>query len=249
MDVLITTSVAALIIYVIVKSRFIGTAGWIIFGLAWIQRFPYYFGIGDYFNSVLVILAFIFFSLLGITIFLERTDKVLLDITKFSVLSALVYFPFAYNQYLNENIIRIVAENTIILGNLVGFPMGRVEDVIFLNGKKVQIILACTGIESMALFVGATLGIRAENSKKFKAFIISVPVIYFLNLWRNVFVTSAFGYQWFGEESFYIAHHIISKVLSTLALVAISLAVFKVLPELADLIYDLKELMVKRWRP
>jgi len=249
MDVFISTSVAAMIIYVISKSRFIGTIGWVIFGIAWAQRLPYYYGIGDYFNSVLVVLAFIFFTLLGITILLEKTNKVLLDVTTFSILSALVYFPFAYNQYLNEYLIKTVAENTIFLGNIIGFPMSRAGDVILLNGKKVQIILACTGIESMALFIGATLGIRAENSRKFKAFMVSVPVIYFLNLWRNVFVASAFGYQWFGEESFYIAHHIISKVLSTLALVAISLAVFRVLPELADLIYDLKEVMVKRWWP
>jgi exosortase/archaeosortase len=37
-------------------------------------------------------------------------------------------------------------------------------------------------------------------------------------------------------------------MLATLALVMISLAVFKVLPELADLIFDLKKAMTERGR-
>ncbi|HDD36243.1 MAG TPA: archaeosortase A, partial [Archaeoglobus veneficus] len=67
-----------------------------------------------------------------------------------------------------------------------------------------------------------------------------VPTIYFLNLLRNIFVSLSYGYSWFGENSFYIAHHVISKFLATLALILISLAVFKIIPELLDLLYDVK---------
>jgi len=92
----------------------------------------------------------------------------------------------------------------------------------------------------MSLFAGATLGIKADISRKIKAFIFSVPLIYILNLFRNVFVITAYGYAWFGDASFYIAHNVIAKVLATLALIFISLMVFKELPELEDLIFNLK---------
>jgi archaeosortase A (PGF-CTERM-specific) len=169
-------------------------------------------------------------------------------VTAFSALAALVYFPFAFNDYLNKIIIEIVAEQTVLLANFFGFSMSRIGDVVALNHHRVQIILACTGIESMALFTGATLGIKADGRRKLEAFILSVPVIYILNLLRNVFVIASYAYMWFGENSFYIAHHIISKILATLALVLISLAVFRILPELADLIFELKRAMVERWR-
>jgi len=132
---------------------------------------------------------------------------------------------------------------------MLGYPFQAINhNIIELNDKMVEIILACTGIESMALFAGATLGVNAELGRKVKAFLISVPVIYVLNLFRNVFVVSAYGYSWFGENSFYIAHHVISKILATIALILISLAVFRILPELADLINDLKDEMVEVWR-
>lgn len=93
----------------------------------------------------------------------------------------------------------------------------------------------------MALFTGATLGIKAGLSRKIRAFLVSVPVIYILNLFRNVFVTVSFAYSWFGENSFYIAHHVVAKILSTIALIVIAYMVFRFLPELAELIYSLKD--------
>ncbi len=60
-----------------------------------------------------------------------------------------------------------------------------------------QIILACTAIQSMAIFVGVVGAVRVEWRRWLAAFLISVPVIYVLNLGRNMFVISSFGNQWF----------------------------------------------------
>jgi archaeosortase A (PGF-CTERM-specific) len=110
--------------------------------------------------------------------------------------------------------------------------------------------------------MGIILGIRAERKRKFMAFMVSVPVIYILNLIRNTFVVGAFGYQWFGtgpmiinifgleiylhdSASFYISHHIIAKVGSGIALFFIAYAVLRLLPEVLDLIdrlwFEIKE--------
>lgn len=249
MDIFIVFSIAAMLLFIALKNRFLGGIAWAIFGVAWVVRVPYYISINDYFNTFLLILAFLFFVLLAITIATSKKYmNVFLDVTAFSALAALVYFPFTFSSFLNQAIIELVAEQTVILANWLGFQMVRMGDKILLNDHHIRIILACTGIESIALFAGATLGIKSEsNSRKLKAFLISVPVIYVLNLLRNIFVTVSFSYSWFGENSFYIAHHVISKLLATAALILISLGVFKVLPELADLIFGVKEAIADRW--
>jgi archaeosortase A (PGF-CTERM-specific) len=248
MDILIVISLAMMILFVVSKKRLIGALAWITFSIVWLMKVPYYMGIRDYYNVVIVTLAFIFFLLLGLTIATCNDMRVFVDVTAFSALSALVYFPFAFSDELKYALIGLVAEQTVAVGNALGFPMKKASvDVIALNSHYVHVILACTGIESIALFTGATLGIKADLARRIKAFFISAPVIYVLNLFRNVFVTASYAYSWFGDNSFYIAHNIIAKILATIALILISMAVFRILPELADLIFDLKDTMVKRW--
>ncbi len=242
-------AVALMFIFVATKNRIVGCIGWILFGVYWLTEIPNYLAIMDYFNTTIMILAFVLFTMIGLTILKTKNLNVFLDVTAFSALSALFYFPFAVDPWLKRGIISVVADQTVALGNMLGFKIEKLSfNKIALNGKYVEIILACTGIESMALFAGATLGVKADLKRRLKAFMISVPVIYILNLFRNVFVVVAYGNEWFGEDSFYIAHHIICKILATIALVLISLGVFRFLPELADLIYNLKEELVEVWK-
>ncbi len=242
-------AVALMFIFVATKKRILGCIGWILFGVYWLTEIPNYLAIMDYFNTTIMILAFVLFTMIGFAILKTKNLNVFLDVTAFSALSALFYFPFAVDPWLKRGIISVVADQTVALGNALGFKIEKPAfNKIALNGKYVEIILACTGIESMALFAGATLGVKADLKSRLKAFMISVPVIYVLNLFRNVFVVVAYGNEWFGEDSFYIAHHIICKILATIALVLISLGVFRFLPELADLIYNLKEELVEVWK-
>ena len=249
MDFLIVISLALMLIFVVSKIEFLGGIGWILFSFEWITRLPHYLHIEDYFNSVVVSLAFVLFLIIGIVILTDKGEnlQVLVDVTAFSTLASLIYFPFALDNSLGLSLISITVDLTAKLANLLGFAVYRYgENILAFNRHYVEIILACTGIESMALFAGATLGIRAELKRKFLAFLISVPVIYILNLLRNIFVMVSFGNSWFGENSFYIAHHVISKILATIALILISLAVFRILPELADLIFELKNVLERR---
>ncbi|OPY47268.1 MAG: Transmembrane exosortase (Exosortase_EpsH) [Methanosaeta sp. PtaU1.Bin016] len=95
-----------------------------------------------------------------------------------------------------------------------------------------EIILACTAIESMALFAGIILSVEAPAGRRITALSISTSTIFALNIVRNSFVLMAYGYGWFGPDSFNIAHNVIAKAGSTLALLAISYLVFLLLPEL-----------------
>lgn len=249
MDFLIPVSLMLMIAFVASRMKILGGVGWILFGVVWITKLPHYIEINDYFNSVVVILAFLLFLILGFTIASDsgKNIETFIEITAFSALAGIVYYPFVIYPELGDRLITITAELTVALGNLLNFEFGMYSSkIIMLNNHYVEIILACTGIESMALFTGATLGIRTVLKKKLSAFLISVPVIYILNLFRNVFVTASYAYSWFGENSFYIAHHVLSKFLSTFALILISLAVFRILPELSELIFNLKDVMVER---
>jgi archaeosortase A (PGF-CTERM-specific) len=110
----------------------------------------------------------------------------------------------------------------------------------------VEIILACTAIESIALFSGIiSSAADVSAAQKFKAFIISVPVVYILNLIRVSFTASAYGLSWFGtpDESFHISEHMITKAGSLLALFLISYMIFKILPEVSDMIDGVLKIM------
>ena len=94
---------------------------------------------------------------------------------------------------MNLWIITTVTDQTVWLGSILGITISRLDwNLIAVNGYKVEIILACTAIESIALFVGIITSVNAPFKKLASAFIISVPVIYGLNLVRNVFVVDAY---------------------------------------------------------
>jgi archaeosortase A (PGF-CTERM-specific) len=87
--------------------------------------------------------------------------------------------------------------------------------------------------------------VLAPPRRKLAAFMVSVPTIYILNILRNAFVLTATGNQWFGlpENSFYISHNIIAKFGSIGALILISYAVFKLLPELLEMVVGVFNLL------
>ena len=238
---LVVFSIALMLVYVSLKARIAGFLSWLSFAITWLLRVPYYISIDDYYNVAIMFLAFLFFSALAFSI-LRKNSEVFVEVTSFSVIAAVSYFIFAFTS-LGDMLMKTVASQTAFVGSFFGFNMVSDGVHVYVDSKRVEIILACTGIESMALFFGATMGINAEWKRKFKAFLVSVPVIYVLNILRNVFVTASYAYGWFGENSFYIAHHVISKALATLALILISFAVFRILPELEELIFSLKDSM------
>jgi len=242
--VMLVTSVALMLAFILTRNKKIGTLAWFLFGVYWLILAPFYYSIRDYYNSSVFTLAFIFFTYMAFKMQKARNLNVFIEVTSFSFLSCLIYFTVFFS-FLKQELIEIVAEQTAAFVNLLGYNARNFGDLIELNSRYIKIILPCTGIESMALFAGATLGIKADIKRKIAAFAVSVPVIYFLNILRNSFVLLSHAYMWFGENSFFYAHHVISKVLATLALIGITLAVFKALPELEKLIISLKDELIK----
>jgi archaeosortase A (PGF-CTERM-specific) len=248
-----------------------GGTGWIFFAIYWALQPLYYIKEGDItmiLLTLVVALICIIIAHLMYSTYLDSkkgikndnpTDrqKTMTAVTTITAVGCLFYFPFAEIESLNHFLISIVTSQTFWLAQMAGFPVERFDwNVIILEGYRVEIILACTAIESIALFLGIILGIKAERKRVFMALMASIPVIYALNLIRNAFVIGAYGYNWFGtgpmtinilgnefflheSASFYLGHHIIAKAGSGIALFFIAYSVLILLPELLELIDNL----------
>ena len=228
------------LVYVYSKRAFAGFLVWITFALACIVKIPEFLSRKDYFNtavSVPVILFFLFSALTTI----RRNSNVMQEVATLLAIACAIYFPFSFIPSLKMAIIEETAKLTVSLGNALGFPMMLNGSTIELNDRSVEIILPCTAIEGMSVFAGVILGTRAEFSRKLKAFLVSIPTIYVYNIFRNIFVIVSFGYSWFGENSFYIAHNIVAKIFSTLVFIVLVYIILRMLPELMELLCALKD--------
>ena len=237
----------------------IGALGWGFFSIHWAYQPLHYLEINDYANVVLTLAVAAFCLMLAYSMIKEykpNAESILNNSNSVSVTSmvtgataigALFYFPFAEIPTMNTWIITEVTDQVMWMLDLLSRSAVRESwNMISLNGYRVQIILACTAIESIALFTGLIISVNAPTKRITSAFLVSVPVIYGLNLIRDVFVIIAYGEQWFGANSFDIAHHMIAKAGSGIALFFIAYAVMKILPELLDLIDGLWKLITEQ---
>ncbi len=260
MTVLLWLALILLIAATVISARYsfrfiVGGLGWVFFSIHWFTLPPGYLILDDYFNIGLVILTGLLCLFIAYIMFRARNEKddknkrgqILISLTRAVSVAGIIYFMFADIVFLNTWLISLVTGQVIWLLEKIGYPVIAIAwNRLAVNGQIVEIILACTGIESMALFLGLVSSAKeSQGSQKFKAFLISVPVIYILNLIRVSFTASAYGFAWFGtpDESFHIAEHMITKAGSTIALIGISYIVLKILPEVADLIDGLVTIM------
>jgi archaeosortase A len=223
----------------------IGAVGWIFFSLHWAYQPVHYLAVNDYFNVIATILVAVFCGYIALMMW-KKADDLTLLLTRAAALGGILYFSFAELATLNHILIGAVAMQTAVTLNCFGVAAIQADwNVLTLNNYPVQIILGCTGIESIALFIGVISCVPAPPRRKLAAFLVSVPTIYVLNILRNAFVITATGNQWFGlpENSFYISHNIIAKFGSIVALVLISYLVFKLLPELLDMVVKVFDLL------
>jgi archaeosortase A len=148
----------------------------------------------------------------------------------------------------------------------IGIPVQNTGGSYDIGG--ISLILACTGIEAIAMFFGAIVSLDYEknpwkdfkkvtprmkwykslgNTKRaFLAFMVTIPVIYVLNLFRNAFIIyfirqgtfHAWSVQ-LGMDEFTLLHGVIAKIFAFLVLIVLALIIFDMLPELHTSIMDL----------
>lgn len=262
LDVLMWISFLIIVLGAIIPKKngyYVAAVGWVLFGIRWGLSTPYfYFEEANILYTVLCILS-VPLTLYAAFIMIKFQRESLMVITRSVAISCAFYAPFAFLPWLSNGLIGVTTSLTMASLQALGYPAVRQGlDLIFLNGQVVQIILACTAIQSIAIFVGVVFCMKVETQRMLKAFLVSVPVIYVLNLIRDVFVVAAFGNQWFqimpetvmqwsGKPaeftSFFWAHNVLAELGSLIALVVISYAVLTMMPELLDYLRDVLSLL------
>jgi archaeosortase A (PGF-CTERM-specific) len=256
-------------------ARQIAVAGWVAFGAFWLVLIPHFAltqkslieGVGSFAAVPLSVWA-------GYQLWQGRDS--LFVLTRAVGLMGLVYVPFITIGPLRQLIVEIVTDQTAFLMSLLGFdPL--VVDGFTYNGLQItekqypyestfwfegdsrpityNILLACTGMGSIAIFAGGILAVSAPWRRRLRALAMTVSVIYVLNLFRNVFIAVSFGEQRmqiapelvmtvFGLEdpqmvSYYVADRILAQTGSVVVLVGITYLLVRELPEITVRVEDL----------
>jgi archaeosortase A (PGF-CTERM-specific) len=256
-------------------ARALAAAGWATFGLFWL-RLVYHFAFihKSYVEGVLTVVAVPTCLYAGWLLWTGRESFFLLS--RAVAAMGLIYLPFETIPAFalagtafpapREVLIETVAAQTGFLVELLGYTPERVVgpeagyDNAFLfvteSGHRLimEVVLACTGLGSMAIFGGLIAAVHAPLRRKLRALALAIPTIYGLNLLRTTFITVVFGNQYmqfFVEEvlflfggtdpynvSFYLSDRVVSQLLAVVALIGITYLVVRELPELLTVFED-----------
>jgi archaeosortase A (PGF-CTERM-specific) len=159
-------------------------------------------------------------------------------------IAGLIYFGIE-RTFLAQSLIEEVArESAFVLNTIIGNAELVIEagsPNIFLDGHYVvTIIFACTGIQSMVVFVGMIGALpKVDAKRRTIGLLVTVVPIYILNLLRNAMVAFLVGRN---ITDFNVAHNIISKIGALIALIVLLLIVIKIIPQILDEIMCLVDL-------
>ncbi|KYK24318.1 hypothetical protein AYK25_00330 [Thermoplasmatales archaeon SM1-50] len=214
--------------------------GWSLFSFFWATMpiLLYFSEGGDVFNTSVCIIGVYVLCYMAYHewLSLQRDDHIscLNWIAGGTFLAGGIYFTIENGIIpgLQEWLIENVAAQTVDVLHLFGVVTSRNQALIIYNKTPILIIFACTAIQSMVLFFGM-IGALSYVSIKRKIFglLVTIVPIYFLNLIRNASVVYMVGS---GMVSFELAHNVIGKTGSLLALIVLLFVTFKIIPELYD---------------
>jgi exosortase/archaeosortase family protein len=279
------------------ESHFILIIGWVTFGLFWLMQVPHFIALGDFFNAMFCFLGFVLFLYFTfheiLNIMWNESLYSLNYIAGITAVAGIFYYMF---ERIEPFLIYIVTWKTVGILKLIGFDAGiggfgcsvdTNEIALAITGTNEGIILACTGIQSIAIFIGVLIVtksnrklwvpwtkdfIKKEAPKEIKksrlrnwfwvrkqarlkkvlnmtdrgrfirTFVYTIPIIYILNIFRNVSIIYGTELQVLGENTFYIAHNYLSKFLSLVVLIILLFIVFELLPEALEGVMGLMDL-------
>lgn len=263
-EILILLAFLAFIIFLIAGrgKKYAAIAGWTLIVVNLLIEVPGYLTLDNFLYPAIAVLSVPF---LAITIRELLADSpIVMQLSNAAAVGTLIYVPFAFIPLFRDALIAIVVQQVVWLLHIFGRD-AQLEgwNIIMRNGFSTEIILACTGITAMAILLGVAAGSRDLTIRQgVYAFLLVVPTIYILNLLRVAGVIIAWSDQWFafipdptgttefgaGYASFFWAHNVFAEVLSLGVLVVITLALFRVIPGLADFTRELVNLYLDEAR-
>lgn len=262
--------------------RYAAIAGWVFIVLTLFASLPEYFRENNFMYPLVAAMSVPF---LAITVkYLLNNDERAMHLSRAAAVAFLIYAPFGFTQvplfaWLGDQLISLVVSQVLWILDILNFTVSLtcmnpvteraldpsacaalLRDTITRNGYSVQIILGCTGIQSIAILLGVAAAVPTTLRQKLYAFLIVAPTIYILNLLRNAFVIMAYTDQWFpywpevasngemGYESFFWAHNVIAELLALVILVMIAYWLFTLIPSLGKFADDLYQMYTGEFR-
>jgi len=222
--------------------------GWGMFSFFWatMPSFLYFSEGGDVFNAAVCIIGVYVLLYMAyhewLSIIRNEHVSCLNWIAGGTFLAGIIYFTIENGIVpgLKEWLIENVAAQTTDVLHLFGVNVSRIHELIIYNNIPITIIFACTAIQSMVLFIGMIGALpRVRLKRKILGLLVTVVPIYFLNLIRNAGVVYMVGSD---MTSFEMAHNVIGKTGSLLALIVLLFITFKIVPELYDEIIGIIDL-------
>ena len=227
--------------------------GWTCIILALFSNLDYYFGENNFLYPLIAALSVPFLFITAK--YLLKEDMRALNLSRAAAVAFIIYAPFEYIPAAGDWLIGVVVGQIVWVLDMLHFSVTLAEwNIIMRNNFRVEIILGCTGIQSIAIMLGVAAAIPTDTKQKILAFLIIAPTIYFLNLLRNAFVIMAYTEQWFpywpevasngetGYESFFWAHNVIAELTALIILVIIAYGLFSIIPKLGSYADDLYQM-------
>jgi archaeosortase A (PGF-CTERM-specific) len=237
--------------------KYAAITGWTFIILTLFALLPEFFLENNFMYPVIAALSVPFLLITAKYLLLE--DERVINLSRAAAVAFLIYAPFGFDQVplfaaLGDWLISQVVTQVVWILNHLQFSVTLSDwNIISRNSFRVEIILGCTGIQSIAIMLGVAAAVPTTIRQKIIAFMIIAPTIYILNLLRNVFVIIAYTEQLFpyypeiagngefGYESFFWAHNVIAELLALVCLVIIAYGLFSLIPNLgkfADSLYQ-----------
>lgn len=198
----------------------------------------------------------------------------LLVLSRAVAFMCIIYLPFETSELARGFLIEAVAWQTATVIDFFEFGEGMeyiedpAEDSTLMNtfwfpetGRASRVVFECTGIGAISIFGGLIAAVKAPLKRKALGLVVSISIIWVLNIIRNVFIALANGYQWFAQAwlegpvmllfgltdparvSFFVADRILAQLLAVFALIGIAWLVSRWVPELLDIAEELLYLL------
>ena len=256
------------------RARFTYGVAWVLFGVFWFSLIHHFAFAEKSIVEGIGTVAAVPISLYVAVLLVRGRDSLFVASRAIGVMGV-IFLPIESIPIFRRTLIELVTGQTAFLINLIGIEPTVVDGmtieglqiadkrrpywstfVFYHEGDPITytIVLACTGLGSMSIMGGLIAAVDAPIRRKVRALAMSIPIIYGLNLVRNVFIAVGFGEQLlhvfpdlvmtlFSIESevmvsYYVADRIIAQSLSVVAMLAITWLIVHELPEVLSVLED-----------
>ena len=264
------------------QTRWVYAVAWVTLTLYWVAMIHYFTVRRTSLVEGIAVVAGVPLSLY-IAYLIASGRESLFTLSRAVAAMGLFYMPMVAVPVVRQFLVETVARHTEIVLNAVGvYP--RMVDGLTVDGYRIAekthpyrstfvyyvdgdplthtIVIACTGIGSMAIVAGLVAAVEAPLSRKLQALAVALPVIYVLNVARNVFISASMGRQLlhvfpefiisaFALEhsvmvSYIVADRLIAQTLSVVALVGILWLIVRYVPEVLSVVEEALTLLTGR---